>query len=360
MTPIILNATPFVQQSFLLADVEGQMFLSVILGATFSFDAKGNAEPAEDQVAVPAGDVPFGQAGLSSLRYDSAATGYKQAVDLILVASAHAPGGKVCTELPVGIRIGDYVKTLLVSGDRDWSGPLGNRPSPARPFLVMPIRYERALGGTIFAEDGRILSCSPDNPVGVGFKQASSSSAEVATRVPNIERADVRVGSSDEVLAPAGFGVVSRNWQPRAAYAGSHTGQWLAERWPLPPLDQDPRIFQCAPADQQFPSALEKQDVVLRNLTPEGDWRFRMPVLDVPVFVIATHGARQGQIRTDTIVIDAEERRVTLFGRYCLRHRAQLGTVREIVLGRPSPGWLRAKLRQKRYLGHSFPSFQPS
>lgn len=355
MTPMIHNTTPFAQQALLLADRDGQLFLSLVVGATFCFDAAGNAAPAPVQVAIPPGDVPFGQPGASSLRYDSAATGYKPAVDLVVVASAHAPEGKACGEMLVGLRVGQFVKMLSVCGDRQWSGALGDRPSPPQPFLVMPIRYERAYGGSIHAEDGRLLECLATNPVGVAYKGARCGDPAVTSQLPNIESPADRLVSPGSGVAVAGFGVVSRNWQPRAALAGTHDAQWLAQRWPLAPSDQDPRFVQCAPVDQQLPGAMEDEPVVLRNLTPDGTWSFRMPALDVPVVTLGTRGGRRGQIRTDTIIIDAEQRQVTLIGRFCIHPQPKSGAIREVILGEPSPGWLRAKARHKRYLGHSFP-----
>ena len=359
MSPKVFNATPFAHQCFLLADPQGQLFFCAVLCATFEFDAAGEPQPCAEQFPVPADDEPFGEPGRSSVRRDSAATPAKQAVDVVIEATAHAPGGKPVEELAVGVRIGGWSKLLSVSGDRNWGGALRNRPSSPRPFVSMPIRYEAAFGGSLFDADGSLKACYPANPVGVGYGAARSADPGVATEVPNIELPAARLATREQGCAVAGFGVVARNWAPRTGFSGTYDEAWRDGRYPQLPADFDARFHQCAPLDQQFPEFPAGQPVLLRNLRPEGDWRFRMPSLDVAVRVLLADAMQQARVRVDTVLIDAERRRVSLIARHCVHRLRDLGLVREIIFGEPTRGWLRSRQQGKRYLGQSAPGPGP-
>ena len=355
MAPLIYNTTPFAQQCFLLTDQHGQLFFTAVICATFAFDENGEPYPCEEQLDVPAGDEPFGNPGCSSLRRDSAATPLKPAVDLIVNGTAYAPGGKPTKEMVAGIRIGAWSKVLSVTGDRDWAGPLRNRPSSPKPFMSMPIRYERSFGGTLIRDNGEIDAYFPQNPVGVGYKRATSFMSDVATEIPNIEVPGARIAAYGDNVEVAGVGVVARNWNPRSSYVGSYDERWLKQRWPLLPTDIDPRYHLCAPVDQQFSLPMAGELTLIKNLTPDGSWYFRIPSLDIQIHVLLADSAMQDRVRVDTILIDAEKKLVSLIGRFCLHEVRKLGLVRMLVFGTPSKGWLLAQLKKKHYLGHSEP-----
>lgn len=355
MSPHTFNFTPFATQCFLLTDLEGQLFLSAVVCATFDIDEAGSAHPSEGQEPVPTGDEFFGEPGRSSVRRDSAAHGAKPFVDLVLEANAYAPSGRAVDEVLVGVRVGQWSKLLSACGDRQWSGIAHDRPSPPRPFVSMPIRYEFAYGGSLFDDEGRMVTCHAANPVGVGYARAVAMAADRYTELPNIESPKQRLLRRDDACPVAGFGALARNWEPRVRLAGTYDDKWLARRSPLLPADFDRRFHQCAPPDQQLPSYPAGEDVVLRNLTRAGHWRFRMPVLNVPLTIICEDGCHPARLAVDTIIIDAEHRRVSVIARHCLHHLRAMGLVREVVFGTPTAGWLRALTRGKRYLGRTTP-----
>lgn len=355
MTPAIFNATPFAQQCMLLMDKEGQLAFAILVCATYSFDDAGEPFPAPAQPEVPLADEPSGEAGKSSLRRASVASMAKPAVDFVVHAQVHAPHARPLTQTAVGVRVGSWSKVLSVTGDRDWGGPLGKTPSSPRPFLNLPLSYERAFGGSVYDGAGALRACHPANPLGVGWKQARSMDPLVQTELPNIGPSGRALEAPDESFPVAGLGAIAPNWVPRVQYAGTYDQAWQDSRFPLPPTDFDLRFAQSAPVDQQWPDAMPGAQVHLANLTPEGHWRFRMPELRVGATVLSAKGTQQHRLRVDTIHVDAQARTVSLIARHCLTDLRRLGLVREILIGEVSPAWLRSRTGRKRYIGHSEP-----
>ncbi len=356
MTPAIFNATPFAQQCMLLMDEEGQLFFAIIVCATYAFDDDGEPVPATTQAAPALADEAYGEPGLSSLRWASVASAAKPLVDFTLHASAHAARDREVPELAVAVRVGPWAKTLVVVGDRQWTGLLGNRASAARPFTTMPLRYERAFGGSLFDDKGLITACHPQNPVGIGWKGARSRDPTVATALPNIELPGRRLSWQDDEMPVAGVSAIAPNWFPRVQYAGTHDKAWQASRCPIPPKDADPRFRMSAPLDQQWPNAMPGAEVQLVNLTRDGPWRFRMPAPDIGASVWHSSGMSTHRLRVDTVHVDAEARTVSLIARHCLTDLRRLGLVHEVLIGQASPGWIRARQGEKRYIGRSAPT----
>src|SRR5262249_1683672 len=137
--------------------------------------------------------------------------------------------------------------------------------------------YERAYGGAdLKADDPKKHDWDRRNPVGTGFAVAPEHL--VGEKVPNIEDPRDSNRTWRERPRPAGFGPIPADWMPRVKWAGTYDERWQKERLPLLPEDFDDRFYLCAPEDQQAPHFLKgDEEVRLRNLTPEGSLRFRLP-----------------------------------------------------------------------------------
>lgn len=135
----------------------------------------------------------------------------------------------------VGITLGDKQKSLIVSGDREWQG---ETPSHPRPFDSIPVNWSRAYGGPQ----------TPDNPLGIGAALASPQ------RLPNIESPHERINSPTQQAAPASFAAIDFSWPARQAFIGSQYDEEWVKRGMLGFADDaDPRLFNMAPQDQQWP-----------------------------------------------------------------------------------------------------------
>lgn len=337
------NRGAFPAELFSFPDVDGQEHEVLVVAATFvQGAAEGVLVPAVEQEPVRVADVHFGDPALSSLRYEAETAVEKPKVDILINGTAHAPGGHPVERLVVEFEAGDVKKRIQVIGDR-FKGMMGS--SVPRPFVTMPIVYERAYGGTA-RDDGNPKSQKVwrRNPIGIGLPGAVPSPG-VESEYPNLEGAP---GSPQG--EPAGFGPIGRGWTPRIEWAGTFDDAWLKAQWPLLPRDFDVRHYQAAPPDQQAASLRSGDAVRLTNLTPEGTWTFAMPPTDVPIFVLADSGIRDVRMRIDTMVIEPDDTRVRCTYRLKLTPERGRDRIREIVLGDVTPGVLRARHRRKPYV----------
>ncbi|MDX8467175.1 DUF2169 domain-containing protein [Mesorhizobium sp. VK23B] len=354
------NRTPFASATHVQANADGQEVFLAMFSASFEAREQGaELKPADEQLPVALGDVPFGDPALSSNRYEADIVAEKPTAEVIVNGTAHSPKGNPVREMQVGLRIGGVQKVLNVLGDRIFDA--GSYSAP-HPFRIMPIVYERAYGGT--TPDGKV---ERRNPVGVGFHHAPSADPGVKTQAPNVTYPGEPFLSPADRPRPAGFGALGRSWQPRIGYAGTYDQAWIDTQWPLPPKDFDSRYNLCAPADQQMPQFNGREDVSLVGLTPTGRWDFRLPRVVAPLRLIFDDRVEERAFRADTVIIEPDLWRVTLKARLSLVTRRNAPALREIVFGHVSPVLLSALRKRKTYLNplgsdgtlHHRPVWQP-
>jgi hypothetical protein len=339
---LLTNHTPFAADRFVLLTPDGQEAVLVVLAATFEAGRGGALAPSETQPAVLAEDVYLGAPGSSSLLAENELALAKERVDVIVVGTAYAPRGQPTSKVAVGVQVGDVNKALWVSGHRIWALRSPTRPVP---FEEMPIRYERAFGGTN-PQNGASFA---GNPVGVGFKGAASRD-DLKTQIPNVEYPDDAIRGPSDHPRPAGLTPIARSWKPRVTFAGTYDDRWLEGRWPLLPTDFDLRFNQIAPPDQQSATLSGGERGRLIHLTPDGLWDFTLPRLDVPVHLVYDARDAVGTLRLDTIVLEPDARRVRMTARLCLVTERGTGLLREIVVGHVTRGWLTSLRKRKIYL----------
>ncbi len=162
----------------------------------------------------------------------------KTTAEYLVHGAAYPPNGseRGCA---VRAQVADLEKTLIVHGDRAWSG---RQISVARPFTRMPIDWAHAFGGPQSAH----------NPVGRGMENVELHGVQ-AQWLPNIELATDPIHSPDQCPQPAGFGRIEPTWAARARYAGTYDGAWMQEHAPGYPPDLNWKHFNLASPDQWFP-----------------------------------------------------------------------------------------------------------
>ncbi|MER9582036.1 DUF2169 domain-containing protein [Mesorhizobium sp. M0276] len=336
------NRTPFAAALHVQPDAEGQEVLVAMFSASFETPKQDRElRPADEQMPVAFGDVPFGDPVRSSNRYEADISPIKPAAEVIVNGTAYAPNGKPVREMQVGLNIGSIRKVLNVAGDRIYDS--GSYSSP-HPFRTMPVIYERAYGGTV--PDGRV---EQRNPVGVGFHHAVSADPAVKTQAPNITYPGEPYLRPGDRPTPAGFGAIGRGWQPRIAYAGTYDQAWIETQWPLPPRDFDPRHHLCTPADQHLPRLVGGDEVSLVGLTPTARWSFRLPRIIAPVRLIYDDRVEERAFAPDTLIIEPDLWRLTLKARLSFVTRRNAPALREIVFGHVTPALLLARRKDKQY-----------
>ena len=316
--PKVDNDTPILVEPLLLLDEDGRPALTVVAKLGFEIGAGGALRVLEEQPPInPEGELYFPDHEQSSYRYEPEIAPIKLATDVAVIAEAHAPGGRPASLVDVGVSVGPLVKHARVFGERCWlpQGLGEYRLSAPQPFVVMPICYERAFGGTYEQPDGAIIQ-EPRNPLGRGLFGPLAERGEVFA--PNIEDPRQPISSVRDRPAPVGFGFTSPNWQPRAALAGTYGPEWEKTRKPLLPRDFRREFYSGASPGLIAPGYLRGDELVAAfNLSPEGHLDFALPGVPPPNVRVSVSGTKDLEPRMllDTIIVDLVARRLSLLWR---------------------------------------------
>jgi hypothetical protein len=322
----------------------GREFLVVVIKGTFRIPTESGAPLRlhDEQVPLVTSDVFYGKPGLSAPKYEVDFALRKRRCDVVINASAYAPGGRAQGRVEVAARIGNWSKTFAVVGDRNWEAAgVGIGASAPIPFVSMPITYDRAFGGVdIFHEDpGNHASFAP-NPSGRGFHSQLVKEWIDGTPLPNTEELDQPVNWVEGQYKPMSFGSIGRQWLPRLSYAGTYDQEWLDNSFPFLPADFDERYYQSAPEDQQLAMPVGEQIVTLVNLTPDGRRVFTLPHLEAPVHVFAKNGEREDLLASvDTIVIEPDEERLTMTWRVARPLKKNMFEIAQVLVGKKGREW---------------------
>lgn len=347
----LLNSTGMQAAYTQGTDKDARDSLVVVVKATYRipFDG-GEAKLAEQQKPLIMADTFTGEPGFSAPIYEADFAPLKPRCDILLVGSAHAPNGQAVTQLPVGLKVGAMTKSFNVVGDRVWEvGGLSVNPSRPQPFLQMPITYDRAYGGLDNVhEDPSQHSAFMANPVGKGYRRHTMQIEGLP--VPNSEELNKPITSPTGDYRPMSFGSIGRNWLPRYPLAGTYDQHWIDNISPFLPPDFDNGYFQAAPPDQQVPYLLGGEDVVLANLAPQERIYFKLPKVDMPIVFFYKKGGRfetHGVI--DTLVLEPDAGIFTICWRASLPLKRNMFEVGQVLAGKMSPAWWRARELGKTY-----------
>jgi hypothetical protein len=343
-----INATRMEAGYTLAIDVSGRELLVVVVKGTFRIpDESGEMLRLHDvQHPLTTSDEFFGEPGLSAPKCEMDFAARKHRCDVLLNAAAHAPGGRPTSRVQVGVRIGSWLKSFDVVGDRRWAcGLRGITRTAPEPFAAMLITYDRAFGGTDDRHPDRSRHTAfMANPVGRGYHKQTAREYLDGAPLPNTEESGASVTLPDGCYRPMSFGPVGRHWQPRAAYAGTYDDQWLDEVFPFLPADFDDRYFQAAPSDQQIDKPIGEQSVTLVNLTRNGRSDFVLPRFDAPVHIFPRRGTREDlAAELDTIVLEPDAGTVSLTWRLTRPLRRDAFEISQVLVGKKGREWWQAR-----------------
>lgn len=344
----LINATRMIAGYTMGIEPSGREFLIVVVKATFRLPRTAD-EPlslAEEQLPLIMADTFTGAPGLSAPVYEADFALRKKRCDVLLVGSAYAPGGRPETRVQVGLRVGSMTKTLSVVGDRHWrTGVSGVSASEPKPFVVMPVSYDRAFGGVdVKHPEATKHAAFTRNPAGRGFHKHLRPEWVDGAPLPNTEEPGRSIVGADGNYQPMSFGPIGRNWEPRFRYAGTYDQDWLDNVFPFLPADFDERYYQAAPLDQQVDGPVGGQQVALVNLTPDGRRSFVMPTFEAPVYVFPKKGGREDLKATlDTIVLEPDVERLTITWRVARPLRRNMFEVAQVLVGNKGAEWWQAR-----------------
>jgi hypothetical protein len=275
---VLNNNTPFAAERTWVRDKRGAEVWLVAVKGTFFINPDGSVRLAEEQEKVNIAPKFRGNPESSSLLYETDLPHLKNNTDILVEGHAYAPHGKPVSSVNVALKIRKIEKVLRVTGDRIWKNSLINVSlSRPKPFIKMPLIYERAFGGSDkISNDPNNHTWDLRNPVGCGF--AKKAKNLVGMPAPNIEYLTSLISNWKRNSQPAGFGPIAGHWSPRRELAGTYDEHWEKHRQPLLPEDFDESYYQCAPKDQQAQGYLKGGELLeLYNMTPSGKLEFKLP-----------------------------------------------------------------------------------
>lgn len=232
----IHNDTPLAAGMVVLFDVEAAERLCVSVRAVYELTEQGRLTLAAEQPQLSPSDAFAGEPGQSSILREADLGYAKLSTDVSLTGWALC-GRRPVKEREISIRVGQVSKRLRVTGERWTEGWLERGPLE---FERVPLRWELAAGGTdTSAEDVRHHGMDLRNPLGRGFRAKRS-------RLPRARALPQILSVGRDKSEPAGFGLIGESWLPRRSYAGTYDEAWQRDRFPLLPLDFDPRFHNKA------------------------------------------------------------------------------------------------------------------
>lgn len=339
----LINATRMVAGYTMGMEPSGRELLVVVVKGTFRLPKAGeDVRLHDEQLPLIMADTFTGQPGFSAPVYEVDFAPRKHRCDILLLGSAHAPGGRPAERVPVGIRIGQWRKTFSVVGDRRWESTLSGVCATApEPFVTQPISYDVAFGGLDTRhEDPSKHFAFMKNPAGRGFHKHLKSEWVEGSPLPNTEELNHPLGVPDGNYAPMAFGPIGRGWEQRSCYAGTYDETWLDEHFPFLPPDFEEQYYQAAPLDQQLPFPVGGQEASLANLTPDGLRNFMLPAFEAPVNIFPKKGEREDYKGTlDTIVFEPDYERFTMTWRVTRPLKKNMFEIAQVLVGRKGREW---------------------
>jgi hypothetical protein len=348
----LLNSTGMLAGYTMGMKPDGREMLVVAIKGTFAIPKPGEKpQLAEEQIPLIMADTFTGKPGYSAPLYEVDYAPIRHRCDVLLNGSAYAPQGRPAQRVQVGLKLGAFVKTFNVVGERHWKAGITIAPSQPTEFTVMPISYDNAFGGLDnFHDDKNKHSAYMCNPVGKGYHQLLDSYLVDGAPMPNTEEINRPIQTPNDDYKPMAFGSVGRGWSQRLPYGGTYDQDWIDNTFPFLPADFNEAYYQAAPEDQQIPYPKGGEEVVLVNLSPEGRIAFNLPTIDVPVVFFRKKGDRhETQAVLDTVVLEPDK------GTFCLTWRASLPLkknmfeIPQVLVGKMSRGWWRARELGKTY-----------
>ncbi|WP_086931504.1 DUF2169 family type VI secretion system accessory protein [Agarilytica rhodophyticola] len=306
-------------------DEQFNPLVTPIIKATFDISPDGKLKFAEKQMPVDLAGKYTADPETSSYLVEPETAFIKLTTDVVIIGDAISSRGPV-QHLLVDIHVGDLHKQMAVFGDRHWiKQTIGYEMSRTTPFETMPLTYENAFGGWDRRHDDLAKQgFEARNTVGKGYFRTDVEHTDALMPLPNIENPNALISDIKDKPEPVGCGFTLPHWQPRAALAGTYDENWQKTRSPLLPEDFNRAYFNAASPGfiaSQYLSG--KEQVVIKNMTPEGHLQFQLPIGRPPVCEIELKDSIETlPTHLDTVIINTRSMQLQLIWRnYLLLQR---------------------------------------
>ena len=274
------------------------------------------------------------------------------ALEVITLGNAHGHGR---THMLVELALGQHRQSLLVYGDRHWTGPRrGAEISEPTPIDILPLTWDRAHGGSCecWIDEHSIIDLEhPMNKYGRGFDPGKLAvdlgkafhapagyprlTPEHRRCLPNLEDPRHPIdGWSDDPRPYC--------WATLPTDIGAHTQRAhdrVRDHHPMSPEEMLRMVYHRAHPDWIVPVPPAESTVTLKGMTPRGTWSFRLPRLRV----LADYelGGRTGtrELAPQLLMLLPEQSRCYLVYRHFFTMQVTSGMHRSLRL-RLAEGWI--------------------
>lgn len=235
--------------------------------------------------------------------FPGAVASRKPKTDLIVLGKAKAPGGEAVRQMTVSVSVGGFRHALAVFGDRRWErSPAGLRATEPLPFREMPIVWANAFGGKLTTPVGDLPNT--DNPSGKGFFLDEKEGDGVP--LPNVEDPNALIRSPKDLPKPVG-------WAPYPLAGGVRMAKLRgADGAALPAEAVEPWIMGWAHPDLIVETPVAGSRIEVQGLSAGGPIATTVPPVPFRATLVLGEEARSLSPRLDTIIVQAEERRLVV------------------------------------------------
>lgn len=252
-------------------------------------------EPSEEDVTTELGAVEGDMAPI------------KAGCDVAVLGVARSqPPGMLVSSLEVSLKLGTWMRRVVVTGDRKWISSDGCLvPSAPLQFHTMPLTYERAYGGAARV-NGELDVQHPENPLGRGFIALAETA--LGTALPNVEEADQPLTSWQQRSLPASLAPL-----PRVSALRGMRGVTVDLEAQTTALAAEAFCF--GHPRMQLAAYPGRQMLELAGMHRDGVWKFELP--EVPTYAQIELGEWRYELplQTDTLCLFPEEDRFFVLSR---------------------------------------------
>jgi hypothetical protein len=358
---------------------DGQQIITALCKRTYQFDASGRIWVSDEQEPLcveQEHDIRDDRATTCLVR-DLDIYPYKMLTDVVVAGKVYAPGGRAA-RMRASVMVENQGKTIDVLGNRRVIYRPGQPLAftEPEPFEVIDLEWWRAYGGIdtalVWPEEPEnllelIASTTPEdrpgayprNPSGMGYVVEEHARSLQGLGLPNFEDPANRLRPETFLVvepeywsarpSPAGFGWISMDWYPRAAFCGVlpmfpafdddpqleevRLG-WIPRghtRWIETEADLDtmilPQLANGAASGLRMPYLRGDEVVRITGLSPEPELVFRLAGQKPKAELFFRRQALETRVVLHTVFIDTEARRYTMLW------AAQALTPRQLPVG---------------------------
>jgi len=292
------NGTSLAAHLFSGPSDETELGCALLLKATYEI-RDGALEPAKDglwPVHLEPLQTPYGT-------FPGEVANRKPKTDVIVLGKAKAPNGEAVRQMTVSLSVGNFRHSLAIFGDRVWErSGAGLRPTEPRPFREVPIVWENAFGGKVSTPVFDMPNT--DNPVGKGFFLEEKDADGVP--LPNVEDPGALIRAPKDFSKPVG-------WAPYPLAGGVRMAKLRdADGAPLPYDAVEPYVMAWAHPDLIIETPAPGTRIEVQGLSAGGAISAAVPAFPAKVTLVTGDEERSLAPRLDTLVVQAEERRLVV------------------------------------------------